>query len=360
MSSRASCGVTPAWAKMCSRVALRCSVSHWRQNPLSAACIAAASAAACSWGKCGVQISCHSAWWSKTCQGVSVPPQSKITAATAMRAIVRTGTVTAEAIFRAGDPSVCGRQELAPTVCRARGDPDAVGTVPEIRDTSRTETVVQCSWPRATVTEDWMKPQPLTGNFGLSFCPVELISTTAGGISARAGHMVPGLCPVDGCRRAVTSALRLPSARSSVAVDHRPLPAMAWTLSTHRSTVTGTKDAGRVPVGAPDGQPAQATSPAGRDPPLTVGTGVAVPLAAGADPETPGALAEAPLAGAELGPLVPDAVAPDVPGEAELPGAWAPAGALAQPAASAPAASSVTAAAQARRPDLFRPFAVIM
>jgi hypothetical protein len=133
--------------------------------------------------------------------------------------------------------------------------------------------------------------------------------------------------------------------------------------------VTGANDAGKVPVGALDGQPAQATSPAGTGPPLTVGTGVAVPLAAGADPVTPGALAEplltgplvaVPLVGVAPARPVPDAVALDAAGEGELP-ACELTDALAQPAASIPAATSVTAAAQARRlACLGEPVPVIM
>jgi hypothetical protein len=103
--------------------------------------------------------------------------------------------------------------------------------------------------------------------------------------------------------------------------------------------VTGTKDTDRLPVGALDGHPAQATSPGATALPLTVGTGV--------------------LAGTGVeGPLVGPAVA--VPPEG-LPPALddpVPAGvplavpelllAVLQPAASAPAASSVAAAAHAR------------
>jgi hypothetical protein len=144
----------------------------------------------------------------------------------------------------------------------------------------------------------------------------------------------------------------------------------------HRSTATGTKDAGRAPDAALDGQPEQATWPAATGPPLTVGTGVAGP-AAGADPLTPPGeplpaepLPAAPVVGAAPPGPVPEAVAPElapfdavlfdgVPLGAEPPAA--PTDALPHPAASAPAASSVTATAAVRRPAReIGPFGVIM
>src|SRR3984957_18956034 len=78
----ASGAVTPAAAKTCSSVALRWSVSHWTQKPASAARIAAATDAAWSAGKCSAHACTHSPSRSTACQGVSVPPQSKITART--------------------------------------------------------------------------------------------------------------------------------------------------------------------------------------------------------------------------------------------------------------------------------------
>jgi len=130
--------------------------------------------------------------------------------------------------------------------------------------------------------------------------------------------------------------------------------------------VTGANDVGRAAVGAFDGQPAQATSPAATGPPLTVGAGVAVPLAAGADPDTPGALAvplpPAPVLPVPVLPLPPPAVPLATAGlvaEADAPGARGeePAvceltDALAHPAASTPAASSAAATA-ARDVDRF-------
>jgi hypothetical protein len=134
------------------------------------------------------------------------------------------------------------------------------------------------------------------------------------------------------------------------------LPGIVSALFTHRSTVTGTNDTGRLELGALAGQPAQATSPAATCPPLTVGTGAAVDDGA--------AEAVGPL----VGPLVavpPAAVLPAVlpalpavPPAAGPPDALGPAPVLADvpltlavphPAASAPAATSPLATAHARR-----------
>src|ERR1700733_4478963 len=101
------------------------------------------------------------------------------------------------------------------------------------------------------------------------------MSTTCGGIIASAGQTVPGTCPAGGWCRALIRAARPLSARCSDAVDHRPLPGTVWAPLTHRSTLTGTKDTGRLAVGAFDGQPTQGGPPATTGPPLTVGTGAA-------------------------------------------------------------------------------------
>src|ERR1700722_6656817 len=192
--------------------------------------------------------------------------------------------------------------------------PDTFGSVPPaslvIR---RTDTGCQRSASSAASTWDWISPQPVVGSRGMSFSPFAPMSTTCGGISARAGQTVPGGRVAGGWRRALISAARPESARWSVAVVHRPLPGMVSAPFTHRSTLTGTKDTGSDTLTAPVGQPAQAGSPGTTPPPLTVGTGVAA-----ADAE------EAADAGACAGG------APTAP----------PLCALPQPAASAPAASS--------------------
>ena len=164
--------------------------------------------------------------------------------------------------------------------------PDTVGAAPPgILAISRTDTGCQRSASSATSTWDWMSPQPVAGSRGISFWPFAPMSTTCGGITARAGQTVPGWCATEGWRRALISPARPESDRCSVAVFHRPLPGMVWAPFTHRSTLTGTKDTGSDTLVAPVGQPAQAGSPATTRPPLTVGTGVAGRRAA--TPATP-------------------------------------------------------------------------
>src|ERR1700761_3219108 len=184
----------------------------------------------------------------------------------------------------------------------------------------RTETGCQRSASSATSTWESVIPQPSVGRRGISFCPVALMSTTCGGITARAGHTVPGRRVTAGWRSALISPVRLPVDRWSVAVVHRPLPGIVCALFTHRSTLTGTKDTGSAALVASVGQPTQATVPSGTGPPLTVGTGVA---------DVDGAAGAVALLGAPAG--APDCAAP-------------------HPAASAPAASNGTAKAHARRP----------
>ncbi len=171
-------------------------------------------------------------------------------------------------------------------------DPDTVGAAPpEIGAISRMDTGCQRIVSSAASTCDWMSPQPVAGSRGISFWPFAPMSTTCGGITARAGQTVPGRCATDGWRRALTSAARLESDRCSVAVVHRPLPGMASTPFTHRSTLTGTKDTGSDTLVAPVGQPAQAGSPATTRPPLTVGTGVTDAEAAADEEEAAAAVA---------------------------------------------------------------------
>jgi hypothetical protein len=124
------------------------------------------------------------------------------------------------------------------------------------------------------------------------------------------------------------------------------LPGTVWAPFTHRSTVTGTKEAGRLPTGAWAGQPAQAGWPAVSGPPLTVGTGAADPDGFG---DEAGEAGEAGEAEANVGDVV-DAVGAAPPdGE--------PAGDVPHPAASVPAVSSAAVAAHvrgpARRADVF-------
>src|SRR5215469_15220290 len=64
-------------------VALRCACAACCQSWLSAAYKAAATVAAAAGGKCREHTDAHSSATSMVCQGVSVPPQSKITASTA-------------------------------------------------------------------------------------------------------------------------------------------------------------------------------------------------------------------------------------------------------------------------------------
>src|SRR5215471_13113939 len=65
-------------------VALRHSRSAASHSSRSAAWMAAALRSACSPAKCSAQTSRQSATWSTVCHGVSVPPQSKMTACTTM------------------------------------------------------------------------------------------------------------------------------------------------------------------------------------------------------------------------------------------------------------------------------------
>src|SRR5215472_6661960 len=64
-------------------VALRCACAACCQSWLSAAYKAAATVAAAAGGKCRLHTDAHSSATSMVCQGVRVPPQSKITASTA-------------------------------------------------------------------------------------------------------------------------------------------------------------------------------------------------------------------------------------------------------------------------------------
>src|SRR5580692_11397612 len=158
--------------------------------------------------------------------------------------------------------------------------PEIVGTgagadTPGILAIRRTETGCQRSALSARRTWDCVSPQPLAGSRGISFWPSALMSTTCGGITATAGHTVPGRCVAGGWRRALISPARPELARCSVAVVHRPLPGIVWAPFTHRSTLTGTKDTGRDTLVASVGQPTQADCPEATGPPLTVGTGAA-------------------------------------------------------------------------------------
>ena len=76
----------PARSNRWSRVALARMSPVACHSFLSAAQSAAASASARS-GKCCVHTSRQSSSWSKECQGVSVPPQSKMTALTVTTAL---------------------------------------------------------------------------------------------------------------------------------------------------------------------------------------------------------------------------------------------------------------------------------
>jgi hypothetical protein len=119
------------------------------------------------------------------------------------------------------------------------------------------------------------------------------------------------------------------------------LPGTVWAPLTHRSTLTGTKDTGKLAVGACDGQPTQAGSPPTTGPPLTVGTGVADPddTVGAADPE---GAADPPDPDGAADAVVADAVGVTPPdGE--------PACDVPHPA-SATAASSAEAMAHARGP----------
>ena len=82
------------------------------------------------------------------CQGVSVPPQSKITAATAMDAIVRTAADSQEPLFPASAPGAsgsvhCGCTPLTVWV-ECGGPPETAGAAgPGILAISRTDTGCQ-------------------------------------------------------------------------------------------------------------------------------------------------------------------------------------------------------------------------
>src|SRR6185437_10194071 len=199
---------------------------------------------------------------------------------------------------------------------------------------SRTETGCQRSASSAASTCIWVSPQPVAGSRGISFWPFALISTTCGASTAMAGHTVPGGRVAVGRRRALTSPSRPESARCSVAVIHIPLPGIVCAPFTHRSTLTGTNDAGRGPLATPAGQPTQAGSPGTTRPPLTVGTGVA-----GADGP----------AGAVACPGAP-VLEPGAPAPGAAPACTLPHPVTSAPAASAPATSSAPATALVRRP----------
>src|ERR1700760_4938270 len=126
----------------------------------------------------------------------------------------------------------------------------------------RTDSGYQRNALRASSTWDWVWPQPLSGSLGMSFWPVALISTTCGGITARAGQKVPGARVCAGRRRALSSLPRELSERCRVAVTHRPLPEMTWAPFTHRSALTAAKDAGRDCTGVLARQPTQGGGPA--------------------------------------------------------------------------------------------------
>src|SRR6201996_9607182 len=215
--------------------------------------------------------------------------------------------------------------------------PDTFGAVPPASFViRRTDTGCHGSASSAASTWDWISPQPVVGSRGMSFSPFAPMSTTCGGISARAGQTVPGWCVAGGWRRALISAARPESARCSVAVVHRPLPGMVSAPFTHRSTLTGTKDTGSDTLTAPVGQPTQAGWPGSSGPSLIVGTGVA-----GAADDADGAPADA----------GGDAAADDADGAvAGAAPAAPPPCTLPHPATSAPTASSGTAAAAVRRP----------
>ena len=67
-----------------------------------------------------------------------------------------------------------------------RGDTVAMpGSEPETFVISRTETGCQLSVASAVRYRDVTMPQPLSGICGMSCLPVELISTTCGGMRAR-------------------------------------------------------------------------------------------------------------------------------------------------------------------------------
>ena len=154
-----------------------------------------------------------------------------------------------------------------PTVWMECGaDPDTVGAAaPGIVAISRTETGCQRSASSAAST--WDCDQPAAGDRepGISFWPVAPMSTTCGGITARAGQTVPGRCVAEGWRRALISAARPESARCSVAVVHRPLP--GW--SGRRSRTAPRSRERRTPAGRARRarRPAHAGGPARRDRP---------------------------------------------------------------------------------------------
>ena len=218
--------------------------------------------------------------------GVSVPPQSKITAATAMDDMLRTGDAAAEVFFR--PPGYCG---APPTVWMACGAaPDTFGAVPPASlAIRRTDTGCQRSASSAASTWDWMSPQPVVGQPRHELLAVRADEHDLRRDLGQGGADGPGWRVAGGWRRALISAARPESARSSVAVVHRPLPGMVWAPFTHRSTLTGTKDTGQRHA-----RRARRPAHAGRlarlraGPPLIVGTGVA-----GAADDADGAPADA-------------------------------------------------------------------
>src|SRR6202012_1800285 len=119
--------------------------------------------------------------------------------------MLRTDDAAAEVFFRL--PGYCG---APPTVWMACGAaPDTFGAVPPaslvIR---RPDTGCQRSASSAASTWDWISPQPVVGSRGMSFSPFAPMSTTCGGISARAGQTVPWWRVAGGGRRGRGQAAR--------------------------------------------------------------------------------------------------------------------------------------------------------
>ena len=119
-----------------------------------------------------------------------------------------------------------------------------------ISATRRTDACCQRIVVNAASTCDCTSPQPLRGSRGIHLLSVAADQHELRRDHGEGGTDVPGPVGPDGWRKAVCGA-RLVADRSSVAVVHWPLPGIAWTRSTHRLTLTGTKEAGSQPLVAP-------------------------------------------------------------------------------------------------------------
>ena len=229
-------------------------------------------------GKCGAQTSRHSASWSMVCQGVSVPPQSKITADTAMD-VMRTERVRQRLTAIRVSPRTARPAEITaadtpgPDECcgRARRPSARPG---RRRGARRGDLEISRTTPRARGALERDEHLGLDEAAAGDREPGDqLVAGRVDQHDLRRDHRERGAarcrraCARTGWCSALISAASSLSARCRVAVSHRPLPGIVCAPVTHRSTLTGTKDTGSVALGAFAGQPAQAGWPARGDAP---------------------------------------------------------------------------------------------